>query len=86
MSEPIRLTADQQAALSKLAAQSGKPWEEVFQEALAWYERNTQASNGEPQETVYAAMVRLGLLGCVAGPPDLSTNPSYMEGFGSRGR
>lgn len=33
--------------------------------------------------TAYDALVATGLLGCVTGgPPDLSTNPKYMEGFG----
>jgi hypothetical protein len=40
--------------------------------------------NDKPKETVYDKMVRLGLLGCVDdAPPDLRTNPAYMEGFGS---
>ena len=34
-------------------------------------------------ETVFTAMSRLKLLGCVAdGEFDLSTNPRHMEGFG----
>jgi hypothetical protein len=54
--------------------------------ALASFEQQTRAANGTPTETVQAAMVRLGLLGGVTdGPADLSTNPKYMEGFGSHG-
>ena len=72
--------------LARLAAQSGRPWNEVFQEALSAFERNSQSANGAGAETVYAAMVRLGLLGCVTdAPEDLSTNPKHMEGFGSCG-
>jgi len=85
MSEPIRLTPEQQAMLEHLAAQAGKPWEEVFRDALASYEHHAPAINGESPESVHAAMLRLGLLGCVTdAPSDLSTNPKYMEGFGSR--
>jgi Protein of unknown function DUF104 len=37
--------------------------------------------------TVHEALVATGLLGCAAGgPPDLSTNPKYMEGFGEHDR
>jgi hypothetical protein len=86
MSEPIRLTTEQQERLARLAAETGKPWEEVFGEALALFEIQTKTANGEPQETVHAAMVRLGLLGCIKdAPSDLSTNPEYMEGFGTHG-
>jgi hypothetical protein len=35
-------------------------------------------------ESFYEAATRLGLIGCVrGGPPDLSTNPMHMEGFGA---
>ena len=38
----------------------------------------------EPRENCYELALRLGLLGSVKGlPPDLSTNPDYMEGFGT---
>jgi hypothetical protein len=84
MSASIRLTSEQQETLARLSAQSGKPWQEVLGKALASFEQQIQATNGTATETVHAAMVRLGLLGCVTdGPVDLSTNPKYMEGFGS---
>jgi hypothetical protein len=86
MSERIHLTNEQQERLARLAAQTGKPWDEVFGEALQTLEQQSRPANGAPQETVHAAMVRLGLLGCVQdAPADLSTNPRYMEGFGSNG-
>jgi hypothetical protein len=35
---------------------------------------------------VQTALVRLGLLGCIAdAPADLSTNPQHMAGFGGHG-
>lgn len=86
MHASIQLTNEQQEKLTRLAAQSGKPWQEVLGKALASFEQQTKAANGTPPETVHAALVRLGLLGCVTdAPPDLSTNPQYMEGFGSHG-
>lgn len=36
----------------------------------------------EPPRTLYDALNARGLIGCIDGPPDLSTNPKYMEGFG----
>ena len=86
MSAPIQLTRQQQETLARLAAQSGKPWEEVFHEAMTSFQMQTQSGNGDTSETVHQAMVRLGLLGCVHdAPADLSTNSSYMEGFGTGG-
>ena len=38
----------------------------------------------EPPENCYQLAQRLGILGSIPGlPSDLSTNPEYMEGFGS---
>jgi hypothetical protein len=86
MSAPIQLTAGQQETLQRLATQSGKSWEEILETAFTSMEQQKRPANGEPTESVFAAMVRLGLLGCVTdGPADLSTNPQYMEGFGSHG-
>ena len=33
-------------------------------------------------ESFLSAAKRLGAVGCFDGPPDLSTNPDHMEGFG----
>jgi hypothetical protein len=83
----VKLTTEQQATLTRLAAQTGKSPSEGLQMALATLEKHEESGNGTPTETVHAAMTRLGLLGCVSdAPADLSTNPSYMEGFGSNGR
>lgn len=38
-------------------------------------------------ESFYDAASRLGFIGCIKGtPPDLSTNKTYMEGFGTNGK
>jgi hypothetical protein len=78
----IHLSADQQQLVAQLAAQTGKPWTEVLSEALRAY-RPSSANTGDESESFYDAANRLGLIGCLeGGPPDLSTNPKYMEGFG----
>jgi hypothetical protein len=79
----ISLTDAQRRALAELSDQSGRPWTELFAEAIAAY-RPKVAANGQAAESFSAAAQRLGLLGCVEGPADLSTNPAYMEGFGQR--
>lgn len=82
--QEIHLTADQKARLAKLADEVGKPWPDVFDEALAAYHsRPSEQHVGE--ESFYDAASRLGFIGCIKGtPPDLSTNPTYMDGFGKR--
>jgi len=83
--DQIALTPDQQQHLARLAEQSGKPWSEVLEEALASFEHGAHRPSGNG-ETVYEVMLRLGLLGAVKdAPPDLSTNPDYMDGFGEHG-
>jgi hypothetical protein len=79
----ILLTDSQRQTLAELSDKSGKPWAEVFTEALATY-RPKQETNGNGRESFSQAANRLGLVGCVEGPADLSTNPAYMEGFGER--
>ena len=83
--DQIVLTPAQQERLADIADETGKPWQELLDAAISSLEPRASPTNG--QETVYDAMVRLGLLGCLkGGPPDLSTNPKYMEGFGESGR
>jgi hypothetical protein len=78
----ISLTDAQRRALAELSDKSGKPWPEVFTEALSAYRPSRRESqNGE---SFGAAAERLGYVGCVEGPADLSTNPAYLEGFGKR--
>ena len=36
-----------------------------------------------PGESAYDAFMRHGAIGCIkGGPPDVATNPKYLEGFG----
>lgn len=83
--EQIELTAAQRERLATLAEQTGKPWEAILGEALASYDPQSEATEKNGSESFYDAAARLGLIGCVqGGPPDLSTNPKYMDGFGER--
>ena len=83
--DQIVLTPTQRRRLAQLADETGKPWEALLDAAISSLMPPVPPTNG--QETVYDAMVRLGLLGCLkGGPPDLSTNPKYMEGFGESDR
>ncbi len=45
---------------------------------------DTEASgDNDKVRTLYDALQARGLIGCLTdAPPDLSTNPKYMEGFG----
>ena len=83
--DPSQILLDdvQRRALAELSDQTGKPWAEVFAEALAGY-RPKATPKGHGQESFSQAAERLGLVGCVEGPSDLSTNPAYLEGFGER--
>jgi hypothetical protein len=79
----ISLSEAQRRALAELSDKAGKPWAEVFSEALSSYRPKVEC-NGKNGESFSDAAERLGLVGCVEGPADLSTNPAYMEGFGKR--
>lgn len=79
----ISLSDAQRKALAELSDKSGKPWPDVFSEALSAY-RPKADTNGRNVESFSEAAERLGLVGCVEGPIDLSTNSAYMEGFGQR--
>jgi hypothetical protein len=81
----IQLSESDRRLLAEVAQRSGKSWSEVLQEALKRYLAAVPASkrNGEENQSWYDSLSRHGLVGCLhGGPPDLSTNPKYMEGFG----
>ena len=84
--DEIKLTDQQQRQLAILADLAGKPWAEVLGEALTRYQSIQLATENRGDESFYDRAKRLGLIGCVeGGPPDLSTNPKHMEGFGESG-
>jgi hypothetical protein len=84
----FHLDEQQKALLAALAETTGKSWDIVLSEALQAYRGAARAAsgNGMPPVSVADAMREAGLLGCLHDTPsDLSTNPSYMEGFGEHG-
>jgi len=84
--QEIQLSDEQKRQLAEAADRAGKPWPEVFSDALGAHrpplQTGTDGGSNE-QESLYDALKRDGLIGCIkGGPSDLSTNPKYMEGFG----
>lgn len=79
----IALDDSQRQVLAELSDKVGKPWPEVLLEALTTYRPKSQ-TNGKNGESFGEVAKRLGFVGCIEGPADLSTNPAYMEGFGQR--
>lgn len=79
--EHIQLTPEQRQRIARLADELGRSWDDVLAEALTFAE-NRRRAKALPGENAYDALVRLGFLGSVEGPADLSVNPKYVEGFG----
>ena len=85
----IELTPKQKALLAEIAERTGKDYAAIVDELLASFTkpRPTTTKNGAhgvvPRTpTAYEAFVAVGAIGCFEGPPDLSTNQKYMDGFG----
>jgi hypothetical protein len=80
----VQLTPEQQALVAQLADASGENWSATLDQALGNFAKQRhQEMPAATNESFIAAARRLGLVGCLkGGPPDLSTNPIYMEGFG----
>ena len=80
----IELSPEQKASLAQLAEKSGKPWPEVFREALRSYQpHNGNQYAQDLSRSFYDVMKADGVIGIVEdAPSDLSTNSRHMEGFG----
>lgn len=79
--------------LRELARLRGEDAQSALRFAIQQAERVQREAGSAPASsaaapTPYEIALREGLIGCIDDtPPDLSTNPAYMEGFGeSRGR
>lgn len=71
--------------LARMAERMGRTEGDLISEAVEeLVKRSDEETAGlRPGETLLDAWRRAGLVGCIrSGPPDLSTNPKYMEGFG----
>ena len=83
----IELTPRQKDRLAEIAELTGKDCSTVVDELLSSVPLPASQGNGSSQtaekpRTAYEAFAAVGAIGCFDGPPDLSTNPKYMEGFG----
>jgi hypothetical protein len=83
----IELDDEERTLLADAAKRTGKPWRSLLREAIARFIKAetepSQISQNAPQESLLQKLERLGAVGMiVGGPPDLSTNKKYMEGFG----
>jgi|CXWL01.1.fsa_nt_gi hypothetical protein len=87
----LEIDADLERRITEHALSNGRSPAEVLRDAVHEYIsarmnlQNAGATNGD--ESVFDRLSRHGLIGCVKGgkdtPRDLSTNPKYLEGFGS---
>lgn len=85
----IELTAQQKELLAALAERTGRPYTDLLDKWLAdaaAAEQNGEIVPEQKPRTAYEAFAAVGAIGCYSGPPDLSTNPKYMEGFGTNAK
>jgi hypothetical protein len=82
--EKIELTPDQRRQLAELAERTGRPWAAVFSEALSAYRPRNGEDRPSTGRSFFDVMMEDGAVGVIKDglPPDLSTNPKHMEGFG----
>jgi metal-responsive CopG/Arc/MetJ family transcriptional regulator len=74
----VRLDPTLKAQLESVAQAEGVSPSDVVRAAL-----KAHLDAKKPAENCLEIAQRLGIIGCLKGlPPDLSTNPAYMEGFG----
>ena len=83
----IELDEEERTLLADAATRTGKPWRLLLREAIARSIKAetepVQTSQDVSQENLLQKLERLGAVGMISGgPPDLSTNKKYMEGFG----
>lgn len=83
----FELDDEERRLLTDAVKQTGKPWRLLLREAIARFIKAetepAQRSHDASQENRLQKLERLGAVGMISGgPPDLSTNKKYMEGFG----
>jgi predicted metal-dependent peptidase len=72
-----------QQRISDFARRHGRSENDVMREAMEEYlDRHRSRSSSNGAKTPYEVAKERGLIGCLEGPGDLSTNPKYFEGFG----
>ena len=82
----IQLTAAQRQLIADVAEQQGRSPQDVLAEFLGPAGAGRRnGSRSAPTESAHDIGRRLGLFAALEdGPPDLSTNRQYFEGFGKR--
>lgn len=80
----LKLTRDLEASLTTYAAARGTSASSVVREALEAYLVDGQTAELRRPESFSARAADLA--GCVNGPPDLSTNPAHLAGYGTSNR
>jgi Arc/MetJ-type ribon-helix-helix transcriptional regulator len=74
----FRLPKQLQATLRRLAKSRGQSESEVVRTAI-----EKLAAAERPRDSCYDLFKKAGVIGMLKdGPPDLSTNPKYLEGLG----
>jgi hypothetical protein len=75
-------------SFEKVLAEAKSLSPEERQKLIRELSQPSPPANGEQeQRSLYDALNARGLIGCLKdAPPDLSTNPKYMEGFGQHDR
>jgi predicted DNA-binding protein len=74
----VRIDPRLRRRLRAMSRRQKRKESELVREALEAY-----CQNGQKELSCYDLALRAGFIGSVKNlPPDLSTNPKYMEGFG----
>ena len=83
----IHLSDEQKQRLAEASDATGLSAEQLLENALRIGLNKTAGQlGGGNGRTLYDAMAEDGAIGCIkGGPTDVSTNPKYMEGFGTSG-
>ncbi len=76
----LKLSPGLHAKLDRAAKQRKQSKSSLVRAALEQFLNRKQLLKSE--RTISALELAGDLVGCAAGPGDLSTNPKYMEGFG----
>ncbi len=80
----IRLSDDQKRRLAEAADVTGLSPDQLIEDALRIALRLKGQLADTTGRTLYDAIAEDGAIGCIqSGPTDVSTNPQYMEGFGT---
>lgn len=82
--DEIELTPEQKQLIADAAKRVGRPWPEVLEWALRKYEDASGVRHKDfGNKTFMDVFLEDGDVELLEdGPPDLSTNPRYLEGLG----